>query len=262
MRPDKLTDPVVFEGSTFLILSLQERLHRHKYWPHGARYDAESGEYVRTKSCYRLVRGGLGGVATIGREIKEVIVHHTGGSIVPVGPAGPMSVSAYCVTDPKPSKYVHDGKPDQRYGRSWPGICYHAWIPYAPETVEVLGQDDDLHPILVSKHIIYECWTSGWWIYNTAGRNAHCYGIGLQGSFSHRPGGEPGEPREPSVLQMELLATWWEEWAKPTLRLEDRDLYGHADYGKPTCPGITAYSWLRSVREMQADPPVELPPES
>ena len=208
-------DKTVFEGKRIVVRDICDELPRHENWPYSHR---RSGRY-------RLIRG---------RQVDRVYWHHTGGAVRP-GLDGPEATARYCVRDP------------QSGGRGWPGMPYHLFIPYEPETTQA-GQ-----------LVVYQCQPLDMWTWHTGGkdargrsRNRHGVGVVCQGRFwsRHRPDDQPlaGQTGWPSAEQMVASEALWQGFLKPTLGLTDAQLRGHFDAGKATCPGEQLQAWVRHVR--------------
>lgn len=215
---------IVFKGSSFVVLDVSKDLPRHEFFPYGSRWSPAANDFIRGRSAYEEVRN---------RQVSKVWLHHTGGAVKERGFSAPLATAGFVIRNPR----VVGEQVDHRYGRGWPGISYHLYIPFSPKT-------DSKEKLPV----IYQCWPPDWIIWHTYGQNRAGYGVVCQGSFSRAPG-TPGEERHPSVKQFELLEAAWDEWLKPRLGLTDGDLYAHADATKPACPGGTLYDWVLGRRE-------------
>ena len=110
------------------------------------------------------------------------------------------------------------------YGRNWPRIAYH----FVLEKSGAVEQVNDL------TDVTWHC----------KGQNTHSIGIMLVGNFAG-PGHEGGEPTEAQERAFFALV----EHLMETLGLRPDDFFGHADLGKPACPGNTAYGWIQTLRK-------------
>ena len=167
-------------------------------------------------------------------KIDRVYWHHTAGRIRK-GLKGPIATAGFCVKDKK------------KGGRGWPGMPYHLYIPYEPE-VTPSGQ-----------MVIYLCQPFELWTYHTGGkdrrgrsRNKHGVGVVCQGDFlsGHDPERVPvgGQSGYPSYAQMITSYALWTSYLKPVLGLNNKQLRGHFEAGKPTCPGDVFETWVKYIR--------------
>lgn len=53
---------------------------------------------------------------------------------------------------------------------------------------------------------------------------------------------------DPSVAQMEAADKVW-RWLKKTFRFSNKQIYGHFDFGKATCPGDAIEEYIRKTRK-------------
>lgn len=225
---------IVFKGSGFVVLDIHKDLPRHEFFPYGSAWSPAAQAFVRSKGAYENVRD---------RPVQKAWVHHTAGNVKERGFKAPLATASFIIRDPR----VVGDAVDHRYGRGWPGIPYHFYIPFSPER--------DAKERLP---VVYQCWPASWLTWHTKGHNRAGVGVVLQGNFDIRPG-KPGADGHPSLRQFELLAALWDEYLKPALALEDGDLYGHADATKPACPGGTVYDWIlgrrekRTIRQLEAE---------
>lgn len=148
------------------------------------------------------------------RQITKVVIHQTAGGTTP-GVMGVKKTAAFCVAHPPK-------------GRGFPSIPYHYFIPYRCDGT------------------VYQPNFDGWHTFHCKGANTGSLGVALQGLFVADEG-TPGGKGHPSEGQMELLAELWEH-LKQKHNLDNKALYGHKDFGKPGCPGGTAYAWIKGVR--------------
>lgn len=220
---------VIFKGSSFVVVDLKDSLPRNEHFPFGSVF--WNGGFVKSTLDYQKIPD---------RRVDKVWVHHTAGGTTK-GFAGPMATAGFCVQDPR----VKDGAIVPYTGRSWPGIPYHLFISHKPE----IHEEEKLP-------IIYSCWPKEWIIWGQKGHNRHGYSVVCQGKFNLKPG-ETGTKGHPSTLQFDLLQAAWDEYLKPLLRLTDKQLYGHCDATKPSCPGGTIYEWILGRREKRLLVPAE-----
>jgi hypothetical protein len=224
---------LVHASKSLCVLDISKDLPRGDHFPFSARWSPAVGAFVRGPGAYELVRNRL---------VSKVWIHHTGGSPSKRGFLGPLATASFVIQNPR----VVGASVDPRFGRGWPGMCYHAYIPFSPVT--------DAKERLP---VIYQCVHPDWIVWHTKGHNRAGYGVVCQGSFDLKPG-TPGDAGQPSTRQLELLEAAWDEWLKPMLGLADGDLYAHADATKPTCPGGTLYDFVigrrekRTIRKLEA----------
>ena len=202
---------VIFKGSCFVVVDIKDSLPRNEHFPNNSVF--WNGQFVKGAFDYKRI---------IDRKVDKIIVHHTAGG-TRTGFAGPMATAGYVVQDPK----VKDGELIPFTGRGWPGVCYHLFIPHKPE----IHAEEKLP-------VIYSCWPADWRIWHTKGANSHGYGICCQGKFSSKAG-TPGDKGQPSEAQFEILQAALDEMLYPLFGIGDKQLYCHADYTKPSCPGGT-----------------------
>jgi hypothetical protein len=223
--PDR---PVIFASELIVVQDVASELPRHRNWPWNHSRSAR----------YRLIDG---------REVDRVYWHHTAGRI-PRGVKGPMATASFCVADPDPENPRHGG-------RGWPGMPYHLFIPFVPETTPA-GQI-----------VVYQCqpfdmasWHTGGKDERGRGRNRYGVGVVCQGCFwsRHDPKRKPlpGQTGRPSTAQLVASHALWTGYLKPRLGLTNRQLSGHFEAGKPTCPGDVLEAWVKQVQQ-QADAEAE-----
>ena len=103
-----------------------------------------------------------------------------------------------------------------------PHICYHYCL-------------DDDGSIYLSNELTDVVW-------HCKGQNNRSIGIMLVGDFAGtgHVGGEPTAAQERAFFALA-------EHLMETLGLEPDVLFGHCDFGKPACPGNTAYGWIKRM---------------
>jgi len=104
-----------------------------------------------------------------------------------------------------------------------PHICYHVAL------------DDD--------GSIYLCNELTDIVWHAATQNSRSIGVMLVGDFAG-PGHAGGEPTAVQEQAFVALA----EYLIATLGLGPDAFYGHCSFGKPACPGTTAYGWIEKLR--------------
>ena len=109
------------------------------------------------------------------------------------------------------------------YGRNWPRIAYHF----------VLEKSGAVEQVNALTDVTWHC----------RGQNTHSIGIMLVGNFAG-PDHDGGEPTAAQERAFFALA----EHLMKTQGLGPDAFYGHADLGKPACPGYAAYSWIEKLR--------------
>jgi len=110
------------------------------------------------------------------------------------------------------------------YGRNWPRIAYHFVIP----------KDGTVEQVNALTDVTWHC----------AGQNSTSLGIMLVGNFAG-PGHEGGEP----MLEQEEAFFALAEHLMAEMGLPASAFVGHCQFGKLACPGYTAHSWIRTLRE-------------
>lgn len=113
-------------------------------------------------------------------------------------------------------------------GRGTPKICYHYVIEFDGSIKWVNDLDDN--------------------VWHTKGQNSTGIGIMLQGDFdgpNHNGKNEPTEEQEKSYYYLA-------EYLMNKLNLSIDDLYRHADFGKPACPGDIASQWVVNLKNQEA----------
>lgn len=232
-------DKIVFEGERFVISDISADLPRHPRYPYGSSVVKPNGKRAVT-GRYRSVPG---------RTIDTIYFHQTAGAYAP-GRNGVMKTGRFFVTDPAYS-------PDGRWkgnGRGWPGFAYTWYVCHEPETI-------------AGKYVIYQCNHLDTVSWHTAGRNKTGAGIAFQGYFRtrHIRNFRPfdGTDGEPSEAQLILAEAFWEEYAKGELGLTNRDISGHFEVSKKTCPGDTLEKFVLFKQQDEDNPerPEPLPAE-
>lgn len=227
-----LDEHIVFVGSSFMIYDLSGDLPRHKNFPHGS-------EAVNPNTNKRDVRGEYTRIND--RKISTIIAHQTAGGY---GSADKQVfwTGQFFVKDPTWKKNPRFGKPNQLEflwtgeGRGWPGFAYTWFVPFAPI---VWGGG----PGNIGDHwVIYQCNDLDLVTWHTGdGQNDHGGGLAFQGYFLDEDAGVTtpmkGTDGEPSDAQLEILDTFWAEYAQPELGATT--LTGHWEHGKLSCPGRT-----------------------
>ena len=189
-----------FVGKKIVILDVSEELPRHatKRWP------------KRTS------------------PIRSLGLHHTDGSTRLTGLEAAKATAAFsCRRDDPETKGLE--------GRSWPGIPYHFYVPFAPALTD-------------KKLTVYRCLPDDASGNHIGVFNSESVGVVFQGSMrsNYNPRGQ-----QPSGWQ----ETAWSELA-PHLRerysIDHWETWPHAWRGKPACPGDMIVWWL--LRDRNRDP--------
>lgn len=145
-------------------------------------------------------------------KIDRVILHQSLGHADTSGNRDVFGINRYHIS---PGNHIS--------AAGCPHICYHAVV------------DDD--------GAIYLCNDFTEVVWHCAGQNSRSIGIMLVGDFAG-PGHEGGEPTVAQEQAFMSLA----EHLMATLGLPPSAFFGHADFGKPTCPGNMAYGWVQRLR--------------
>lgn len=149
-------------------------------------------------------------------NITTCVLHHTAGNYL-LFPDGLDATNDYIIDT-----------------RGWPRVPYHIYVPYNPPKTPS------------GKYMIFQLNPFDLYTWHTSGANDKGVGVVFQGSFS-MSAGKAGSKNQPSVEQEELCLPLWNEYLKPTLKLEDRDLSGHCYYTKPACPGGFLKDFIRKI---------------
>jgi hypothetical protein len=114
-----------------------------------------------------------------------------------------------------------------------PGICYAFFVDYDG----TIDQCNDLEDIT---------WSQGGSVIGPNGGqpNTNYLSIVVRGNFTG-PGYVGTEV--PSPAQVDAVAKLW-RWLRDSLGLEADALYGHADFGKPACPGDVLMQQIEILR--------------
>jgi len=145
-------------------------------------------------------------------RIDRVILHQSLGHADTSGNRDVFGINNYHIS---PRNHISAG--------GCPHICYHYCL------------DDD--------GSIYLCNELTDVVWHCRGQNSRSIGIMLVGDFAG-PGHAGGEPTAAQEQVVFALAAHLME----TLGLGPEGFAGHADYGKPACPGYTASTWLKSIQ--------------
>lgn len=148
-------------------------------------------------------------------KIERVILHQSLGHADTSGNRDVYGINRYHIS---PGNHIS--------AAGCPHICYHTVV------------DDD--------GAIYLCNDFSDVVWHCAGQNSRSIGIMLVGNFAG-PGHEGGEPTAAQEQAFAALA----EHLMTTLGLPPAAFFGHCDFGKPACPGNTAYGWVRRIRNGQ-----------
>ena len=145
-------------------------------------------------------------------KIDRVILHQSLGHADTSGNRDVFGINNYHVS---PGNHISAG--------GCPHICYHHCI------------DDD--------GSIYLCNELTDVVWHCAEQNSRSVGVMLVGDFAGpgHSGGEPTAAQEQAFLALagHLMAT---------LGLPTTAFFGHCDFGKPACPGSTAFGWIEKLR--------------
>ena len=181
-----------------------------------------------------------------GRKIVGIVCHATQGSNAD-GLSAATKLARYCVANPK---YKVDAAGDLVYrttrsgkklpvsiggGRGWPGASYHILVPYRPEVQE-------------GRFVVYRLWDDSWEIFHTgAPHNDDKIAIAWAGSF-HTRWIQGFTDQDPHPTAFEAGTTLVLDYLLPRFGLTTAQLFGHFDFGKPTCPGDFLEQWVRQAR--------------
>ena len=146
-------------------------------------------------------------------RIDRVILHQSLGHSDPSGNRDVFGINNYHIT---PGNHISAG--------GCPHICYH----------HALDDDGSIYLCNELTDVVWHC----------KGQNARSIGIMLVGDFagSGHEGGEPTAAQEQAFFALaEHLMTM--------LNLSQTAFWGHAAFGKAACPGYTASSWIKKLRD-------------
>lgn len=192
-----------------------------------------------TTSSYRRVPG---------RKITEVIVHQSAGPFRE-GIAAAEGIARFAAARPI---YKEDDNGQIAYkttrsgkripirkggGRGWPGVPYTFVIPAMPETVD-------------GKIEVYRCWDDEWRTWHTGGsHNSNGVGVCVAGWYKSRWIRKDVGREQPDELAMMGLTALVNDYLLPRYGIKaEKGLFGHFDFGKPTCPGDFLEQWVRDAR--------------
>ena len=144
-------------------------------------------------------------------KIDRVILHQSLGHADTSGNRDVFGINKYHIS---PGNHISAG--------GCPHICYHF----------ALDDDGSIYLCNELTDVVWHC----------AGQNSRSVGVMLVGGFAG-PGHEGGEPTAAQEQAFFALA----EYLGETLHLPPSAFFGHCDFGKPACPGNTAYAWLESL---------------
>ena len=142
-------------------------------------------------------------------SIKKIIVHQE------LGDATVEQVNNYHI------------KPNHISPNGCPHICYHYGI----------SKEGD----------VYHCNHLSHTVWQAKGQNTSSIGIMLVGNFDGE--GHKGTSKGPSQAQLISLKKLIEHLLNmDKLSITKADIYGHADFGKPACPGYVAYDYINKIK--------------
>lgn len=142
-------------------------------------------------------------------QIYKVIVHQE------LGEANTLSVHNYHIS---PECHL-------KLGTGAPRIAYHYTIEKDGTVYQVNDQTD------ITWH--------------TGGQNLHGIGIMLVGDFD---GVDHKGKSKPTNEQIGSLKDLLDHLTKQ-LSIDEKDVYGHSDFGKPACPGFVVTDFVKKYRE-------------
>lgn len=169
-------------------------------------------------------------------KISEIVVHHKAGGYLK-GLDGAIATARFCQTPP-----VYSTETGKRVGggRGWPGHPYHIDVPFV---------------VPIHEHRLVAMLTSplreGSW--HAGSHNTASIGIAFQGCFYSKYTLDGGHP---SPAQIDILGRL-HRLLNRVLRVNLR-LLGHAEAGKPSCPGDDLMAEIRRIRG-DTDPGPSLP---
>lgn len=234
-----------FEGSNFVVKDMRSVFNKIVSSGFPYNWKGKKGGWVR----YRMGP----------RTITHVVKHQTAGSAVTRGSKGAENTARFLTRNPIfqcPDGHRFEGSPawprttcpkcgkpgrNLLYGRGYPKMSYHIYVPYAPLSSEK------------GKAIIYLCVDPMETSIHAGRGNSGGIGIAYQGHFAGRhhklyrvPAGQEGY--HPSDAQKIVCEPIWREWLKPAYQLKDENLNGHFDWGKAACPGDWIENRIRLIR--------------
>lgn len=224
--------PVVFEGSNFVIVDIQDALPKHRNFPRGS-YDI-----INPKTGRAAVVGHY--VEVENRQIDTLYCHQTAGSVSQSGIEAVIATTNFVINDPAWTLVGNIWR-WTGFGRGWPGCPYTFFLAF--KNIQIR-----------KKSVILRCWNNDWVTWHS-GDNLNSISIVCQGYFYSRhikcfkpkKGCPDGKP---SSFQLDALHGFIHEYAIASLGIKNTNIRGHYDSPKPklTCPGDVIENEIEEVK--------------